>query len=169
MTSQVNKILHSGVLNEETETELVSYCVQGMTGAAGTVWKWILEALCKKTQLSKRVGHRMERWGKGAAGALILLGFLLSAPVSPGCALALSFGFHEILRGIFLSWAQLSGLLYLATKRTCLELELDGHHFRFHWRHFLFCIISYSLWIVLTSPFRLGAFWGQHSVYFRGS
>lgn len=103
MTSPVNKILHAGTSNEETETELVRCCVPGMTGVAGTVWEWILDALCKKTQLSKRGGRRLERRGTGQTGASMLPGLPLSAPASPGCPSALSFEFHEIFWRIFLS------------------------------------------------------------------
>lgn len=61
MKSQFNQILHSGIWNGETETEQLSYYARGTNGVAGAVWEWIVQALCKRMQLSKRVGSRTER------------------------------------------------------------------------------------------------------------
>lgn len=61
VVGEVYQILHSGILNEERAIGLGSCGGHGMKGVGGTVWERMLQALCKRTQLGKRAGRRMER------------------------------------------------------------------------------------------------------------
>lgn len=108
-----------------------------------------------KAQLGGRVGYRIEGEVRRGRGASILPGFPFSVPRGPSCALVLTIGFHEILLRIFLNWVDLP------------RIEAWGALLPLWFIMSLSYIISYPLCIVFLSPFKLWAFWGQCSIYFR--
>lgn len=63
-------------------------------GRLGIVWECTSQALCRKTQLGKRVGYRIKSDVRTGGGALILPGFPFSVPTARTCALVLTFEFQ---------------------------------------------------------------------------